>query len=109
MNDRLATRADAAAIARIYNEGIADRMATFETRPRTPEDIVAWFDGVHPIVVVEREGDIVAFAGTYRRHARLDGTWRDVVIVERLIGAAADGRRVAPGRARIAENPVVPA
>ena len=26
---------DAAAIATIYNEGIADRIATFETEPRT--------------------------------------------------------------------------
>jgi len=24
----------------------------------------------------------------YERHAKLDGAWRDVVIVERLIGAA---------------------
>jgi L-amino acid N-acyltransferase YncA len=28
--------------------------------------------------------------GTYRRHAQLDGAWRDLVIVERLLGAAAD-------------------
>jgi L-amino acid N-acyltransferase YncA len=28
--------------------------------------------------------------GTYRRHARLDGVWRDVVIVERLLGDAAE-------------------
>lgn len=28
--------------------------------------------------------------GVYRRHGRLDGQWRDVVIVERLIGAARD-------------------
>ena len=28
--------------------------------------------------------------GTYRRHARLDGAWRDVVIVERLLGIAGD-------------------
>jgi L-amino acid N-acyltransferase YncA len=28
--------------------------------------------------------------GTYRRHARLDGAWRDVVIVERLLGEARD-------------------
>lgn len=28
--------------------------------------------------------------GTYRRHARLDGAWRDVVIVERLLGEAAE-------------------
>ena len=27
--------------------------------------------------------------GTYRRHAKLDGEWRDTVIVERLIGEAA--------------------
>ena len=26
--------------------------------------------------------------GIYRRHGRLDGVWRDVVIVERLLGAA---------------------
>ena len=26
--------------------------------------------------------------GVYRRHAKLDGEWRDVVIVERLLGEA---------------------
>jgi L-amino acid N-acyltransferase YncA len=31
---RLATSADAAAIAMIYNERIADRVATLETEPR---------------------------------------------------------------------------
>jgi L-amino acid N-acyltransferase YncA len=33
--------------------------------------------------------------GVYRRHARLDGQWRDCVIVERLLGPAgmADGDR----------------
>jgi L-amino acid N-acyltransferase YncA len=29
--------------------------------------------------------------GTYRRHAQLDGVWRDVIIVERLLGTAASG------------------
>ncbi|MBW3572701.1 MAG: GNAT family N-acetyltransferase [Gemmatimonadetes bacterium] len=28
--------------------------------------------------------------GTYARHARLDGAWRDVVIVERLLGDAVE-------------------
>jgi L-amino acid N-acyltransferase YncA len=37
---RLATHEDAAAIAAIYNEGIAERIATFETEPRTAEQIV---------------------------------------------------------------------
>lgn len=32
---RLAKSEDGAAIARIYNEGIEDRLATFETRPRS--------------------------------------------------------------------------
>jgi len=155
---RAATRQDAAAIARIYNEGIEDRVATFETRLRAADDIEKWFDGVHPIVVVEDAGEIIAFAttstyrprdcyagiaefsvyaarsargrgagkaamlalidaardagfwklvsrvfvengasrgvlhsvgfrevGTYERHAKLDGVWRDVVIVEKLL------------------------
>lgn len=155
---RSATPDDAPIIAQIYNEGIADRVGTFETRPRTAQDVTAWFDGKHPIVVVEADGEIVAFASTssyrsrevyagiaefsvyvarhargkgagavamaalieavkpagiwklvsrifveneasrrlmasmgfrevgiYEKHAKLDGAWRDVVIVERLI------------------------
>ncbi len=61
---RLAMPADAAAIARIYNQGIEDRIATFETRPRTTEDVVGWFDGVHPVVVAEDGGRVVGFAST---------------------------------------------
>lgn len=153
---------DAAAIAEIYNEGIADRVATFETTPRTSEQIAKWFDGQHPIVVAEDDaGAVVAFGSTsgyrdrecyagvaefsvyvaracrgtgagrvaltalvdaattaglwklvsrifpenaasrtlmarmgfrevgiYQRHGKLDGAWRDCVIVERLIGEA---------------------
>jgi phosphinothricin acetyltransferase len=155
---RSATRADAPAIARIYNDGIDERVATFETRHRSASEIEQWFDGVHPIVVVETDGEIIAFAststyrprdcyrgiaefsvyvarnargrgagrmameslfnearragfwklvsrvfventasrgvlrsvgfrevGTYQRHAKLDGVWRDVVIVEKLL------------------------
>ena len=61
---RRATKVDAGAIARIYNQGIEDRIATFETRPRTPEDVAGWFDGVHPAVVAEEHGCIVGFAST---------------------------------------------
>ena len=64
MTARAATPSDAETIARIYNEGIEDRVATFETRFRSAEDILGWFDGVHPIVVVEEEGKIVAFGAT---------------------------------------------
>lgn len=155
---RIATIEDADAIARIYNEGIADRIATFETEPRTAAMIAAWFDGKHPVVMVEANDEIIAFASTsiyrprdcyrhiaefsvyvdrahrghgygrmameglfdasretgfsklvsrvfpenraslsllgklgfrevgiYERHGQLDGVWRDVVIVEKLL------------------------
>jgi phosphinothricin acetyltransferase len=61
---RPALPADAAPIARIYNQGIEERVATFETRPRSAEDVLAWFDGVHPVVVVEAAGAVIAFAST---------------------------------------------
>lgn len=63
---RLGTRADAPAICEIYNQGIEDRVATFETTPRTVEQIVGWFDGGHPIVVVEdANGAVVGYAATF--------------------------------------------
>jgi phosphinothricin acetyltransferase len=34
--------------------------------------------------------------GVYRRHGMLDGVWRDVVIVERLLDADGDGGDVSP-------------
>src|SRR5437763_6132068 len=75
---RLAVQSDAAAIARIYNQGIEDRIATFETALRTPEQIAAQLaerGERHPTVVVEREGAIVAWAGvsTYRSRPCYDG------------------------------------
>ncbi len=62
---------DAEAVARIYNDGIADRLATFETRERTAADIVAWLDDGFPLVIVEGEdGDVLAWASAppYRPH-----------------------------------------
>lgn len=159
LSARAASPGDIPAIAQIYNQGIEDRVGTFETRPRSADDVRAWFDGVHPIVVVEAAGGgIVAFASTstyrnrdcyagiaefsvyvsraergrgagrvamealiaaaaqagfwklvsrvfventasrtlmtrvgfrevgiYEKHGKLDGVWRDVVIVERVI------------------------
>ena len=71
MQTRHATRRDGAAIARIYNEGIADRIATFETRPRVPDDIRAWFGDRFPVVVVEdADGAAIAFAAASRYRAR---------------------------------------
>ncbi len=56
---RVATPDDAPAIATIYNQGIEDRIGTFETRLRTPQEIESWFDGVHPIVALEQDQDVV--------------------------------------------------
>lgn len=75
MNARLATPEDASAIARIYNKGIEDRVATFETRLRSADDIRRWFDGTHSVVLVEENGQTLGFAttSTYRgRAARYD-------------------------------------
>jgi phosphinothricin acetyltransferase len=153
---------DAAAVARIYNEGIEDRLATFETRPRSADEVVDWLGGGLPFLVAEQGDGVVGFArvspysdrcvyegvgehgvyvaraarggglgrallaalcddaagrgfykltsrvftdnapsravhlatgfeevGVQRRHGRLDGRWKDCVLVERLLGDAA--------------------
>jgi len=94
MHARQATPEDAADIARIYNQGIADRTATFETRPRTESDIRAWFDGAHPVLVVEEQGAVVAFAATfaYRPRACYAGIAETSVYVDRAFRRHGAGR-----------------
>jgi L-amino acid N-acyltransferase YncA len=68
---RLARLDDAPTIAAICNEGIADRIATFETELRSAEQIERWFDGRHPKVVVQGpHGAVLAFASTSTYHDR---------------------------------------
>jgi len=53
---RPAAEADAAAICRIYNQGIEDRLATLETELRTPEERRQWLASRsprHPVIVAE--------------------------------------------------------
>jgi phosphinothricin acetyltransferase len=94
MTSRPATPDDAEAMARIYNEGIEDRVATFETRLRSSEDIRNWFDGVHPIVVVEDIGAVVAFAATsqYRPRECYAGIAETSVYVARAYRRRGAGR-----------------
>ena len=163
---RDATIEDSTEIARIYNEGIEDRTATFEVNPRSQADIVAMLHsraGRYPTIAAEVDGKVVAAAwcseyrardcysgiaefsvytdrrfrgqgvgalilrkllaaaevsgfwklvsrvfpenvashrllakvgfrevGVYHRHGKLDGVWRDCVIVERLLGLASE-------------------
>ena len=91
---RPATQADAASIARIYNEGIEDRVATFETRFRTPDDIAQWFDGTHPIVAAEDDRGFIAFGATFTYRPR--DCYRG--IAETSLYVARQARRQGVGR-----------
>jgi len=63
MKARAASRQDAPAITAIYNQGIEDRIGTFETEPRTVDQIEAWFDEAYAFVAVEDAGgEVVGYA-----------------------------------------------
>ncbi len=160
---RPAQARDAEAVAAIYNRGIAERQATFETRARRPNEIAGWLEEGRPfLVAVDEYERVLGFArvsaysvrrayagvgehavyvgvdarrrgvgvklldalaeasenagyykltsrvfttnqaslnlhraagftevGVQRRHGRLDGEWKDTILVERLLGDAA--------------------
>ena len=70
---RPARRADAAAIARIYNQAIVARTATFETEPRTVAQIQSLLverGDRFPSVVVERGHAVVGWAGSSQHSQR---------------------------------------
>ncbi|TMC64913.1 MAG: GNAT family N-acetyltransferase, partial [Chloroflexota bacterium] len=75
---RLADAQDAAAIAVIYNQGIEDRQATFETQPRTADAVAELLRARtdrYPAVVVEDHRGVLGFAWTseYRPRAAYAG------------------------------------
>lgn len=159
---RPAGEGDLEEVTAIYNAGIRERVATFETRLRTREDLAGWLQDGRPFIVAERDGRVVGWAragsysdrcvyegvgehavyvhpdgrgqglgrlllealgdeaqrrglykltsrvfadnlasraahraagfvevGIQRRHGRLDGQWKDCVLVEKLLGDAA--------------------
>ena len=97
MTTRLATPADAAAIAAIYNEGIADRIATFETEARTPQQIATQLSEKadrFPTIVVEQDGRVIAWAsaGPYRTRAAYAGVAEHSVYVARSARGKGAGR-----------------
>jgi len=94
MHARAARPADADAMAVIYNQGIEERQATFETRLRSAQEVAEWFDGVHPHVVVEDGGQVIAFAATstYRPRECYSG------IAELSVYVARQARRRGAGR-----------
>jgi phosphinothricin acetyltransferase len=99
LSTRLATPDDAAAIAAIYNEGIAERIATFETEPRTAEQIAAQLRDKgdrFPTIVAEHDGRIVAWAsaGPYRARPAYSGVAEHSVYVARSARGQGAGRVV---------------
>jgi len=42
---------NAEAVATIYNAGIAERVATFETEPRTADQLADWLTDGQPFIV----------------------------------------------------------
>jgi L-amino acid N-acyltransferase YncA len=92
---RLAVAGDAAAVARIYNEGIEDRLATFETRSRTAEEVAGWLDGGLPFLVAEDGGEVVvgfARVSPYSDRCVYDGVGEHGVYVARSARGAGLGR-----------------
>ena len=60
---RTAEPEDAFAVTEIYNQGIEDRIATFETRPRDVSDILPWFRHAYAFVsVTDGSGEVVGYA-----------------------------------------------
>jgi L-amino acid N-acyltransferase YncA len=160
---RLARDADAARLAEIFNEGIEDRVATFQTVRQDATRLAGVIASGSPLVVGELDGEVVAWAkadpytdeheyyagireatlyvarearrrgvgkallealareadrrgfhklvgkiftsneasialvrecgwrevGVHLRHGQLDGEWKDVLVVERLLGDTA--------------------
>jgi len=160
---RPARAADAEAMARIFREGIEDRVATLQTQPPPAEAMARLASAGEPVLVADRDGELAGWArvapydpvnayyasvgeatiyvarahrgqgvgsalldrlcaaaeaagfhkltgkvfttneasielferhgwssvGVHRRHGRLDGEWKDVLVVEKLLGDAA--------------------
>jgi L-amino acid N-acyltransferase YncA len=92
---RRAEAADATRIAKVFNEGVEDRVATFETHPATPEDAARWV-AQDLVLVLEGDRGVVGWAkaGPYtEQHHYYDGVREATLYVER------ESRREGAGRA----------
>lgn len=68
---RPALARDASDIARIHNQGIEERSATFETEPRSLGQVSARIgEPGQPTVVAERDGLVIGWAGVSRENPR---------------------------------------
>jgi phosphinothricin acetyltransferase len=109
INIRLARLEDAAAIAEIYNQGIEDRGATFETELRTADSMRARLDDPErfPLLVAEDSDLVIGWAGlsSYRSRACYAGIAEFSVYLDRAARGRGVGRQlldalIAAARAR---------
>lgn len=96
---RLARAEDAEAIRAIYNVEVTESTVTFDLVPRSIAEQEAWLAehaGVHPAVVAEAAGEVVAFGslGPYRSRPAYATTVEDSVYVRRDRRGAGYGRAV---------------
>jgi len=105
---RLARASDAAAVAAIYNQGIEERAATFETEPRTAEEMARRIaeDERHPVLVAESDGRVLGWAsiGSYRPRACYAGVGEFSVYVHRAARSRGVGRALVAGLISQAET-----
>lgn len=95
---RLARASDAESVAEIYNQGIAERSATFETALRTAADLRTRIEDApdrFPTIVAEKAGAVVGWAsiGSYRERPCYAGVGEFSVYIHR------DARNRGVGRA----------
>ena len=68
---RKALISDLESISRIYNQGISDRIATFESEHKTAKELEPWLGSGFPVVVAVDKGEVVAFAASFPYSSRL--------------------------------------
>jgi L-amino acid N-acyltransferase YncA len=90
MEVRPATEGDLEAVARIYNEGIEDRVATFDTEPVAGEQLAPWLSAKVPMLVADDRG--FARAGPYSDREAYAGIGEAMVYVARSARGSGVGR-----------------
>lgn len=88
---------DAASVCAIYNQGIDDRLATLETRKRTPAEQADWLDRRdprHPVFVAELDARVVGWGSlnSFNQRSAYDHVADFSVYVERAYREHGVGR-----------------